>query len=42
MSNARRGESSPAANFHFHTTTHTIQKQNGIELGQPDFIGALG
>jgi hypothetical protein len=41
MSNARRGESSPAANFYFHTTTHAILKHS-VELGQADFIGALG
>jgi hypothetical protein len=33
MSNARRGESSAAANFYFHATTHAILKHNGIELG---------
>ena len=42
MSNARRGESSPAANFYFHTTTYAILWHNGIELGWTDFIGALG
>jgi hypothetical protein len=33
MSNPRRGESSAATNFYFHTTTHGILKHNGIELG---------